>query len=100
MYYKCAKEQSTSGGHYHRIIFLRFCSETNTDQTNRPFCAIQSSTSNIFPVKIFLNYIGNGVFSIGSLSAIVNPDPIEDYINVVPIIVSNKQSILMLPMNH
>ena len=39
-------------------------------------------------------------FSIGSLIAIVNPDTIEDYMNGVPIIVLNKQSILMIPMNH
>ena len=31
---------------------------------------------------------------------IVNPDPIEDYMNGVPIIVSDEQEILMLPMNH
>ena len=39
-------------------------------------------------------------FSIGSLIATVNPDPIEDYMNGVPIIISNEQSILMLPMNR
>ena len=33
----------------------------------------------------------NGVFSIGSIIAIVNPDPIEDCMNCVPIIVLDKQ---------
>ena len=64
------------------------------------FCVIQSFTSNTFPFNIFINAIDNGVFSIGSLSYIVNPDPIEYYINGVPIIVSNKQYILILPMNN
>ena len=50
MYYKRAKDQSTSGGHYHRIIFFHFCSETNIDQSNRLFCVIQSSTSNYVPI--------------------------------------------------
>ena len=50
MNYKRAKEQSNSGGHYHRIIFFHFCSETNTDQANRLFCVIQSSTSNYVPI--------------------------------------------------
>ena len=99
-YYKRAKEQSTSGGHYHQIIFFIFCSETNTDQANCLFCFIQSSTSNTVFFNIFINARDNSVFSIGSLIAIVNPDPIEDYMNGVPIIVSNEQSILMLPMNH
>ena len=49
---------------------------------------------------MLINAIDNGVFSISSLIAIVNPDPIEDYMNSVPIIVSNKQYILILPMNH
>ena len=39
------------------------------------------------------------VFIIGYLNDIVNPDIIEDYINGAPIIVSDKQSNLMLPMN-
>ena len=39
-YYKHAKEQSTSGGHYQQIIFFRFFSETNTDQENCLFCVI------------------------------------------------------------
>ena len=37
---------------------------------------------------------------IGSRIGIVNPDPIEDYMNGVHVIVSNKQPILMIPMNH
>ena len=45
-YYKRAKDQSTSVGHYHQILFFSFCSETNTDQENCLFCVIQSSTSN------------------------------------------------------
>ena len=56
------------------------------------FCFIQSSTSNTVLFHIFINDKGNGVFSIGSLIDIVNPDPIEDYMNDVPIIVSNKQT--------
>ena len=64
-YYKRAKEQSTSGGHYHRIIFVIFCSETNIDQENRLFCVTQSSTLHNVIFKIFLNAIYNGVFSIG-----------------------------------
>ena len=75
-YYKRAKEQSTSGGNYHQIIFFCFCSKTNTDQENRLFCVIQSSKSNNIFFNIFLNARDNGVFSIGSLIAIVNPDPI------------------------
>ena len=39
-------------------------------------------------------------FCIGSLITIVNPDPSEDYMNGVPIIFLNEQSIIMLPINH
>ena len=99
-YYKRAQEQSTSGGNYHQIPIFSFFSEANTDQTDRLFCVIQSSTSNTVFFKIFLNAIENDVFSFGSLVDIVNTDPIEDYMNGVPIIISKKQSILMLPINH
>ena len=53
-YYKRAKEQLTSCGHYHQIIVFGFCSETNTYQENSLFCVIQSSTSNTILFDIFL----------------------------------------------
>ena len=64
------------------------------------FCVIQSSTLNSVFFNRFINARYNGVFNIGSLIAIINPAPIEYYMNGVPIIVSDEQSILMLPMNH
>ena len=100
MYYKRVKEQSTSGGHYHKILFFCLCSGTNTDQNNCLLCVIQSSTSNTLFFNKFLNARENGVFSIGYLIAFLIPDPIEDYMNSVPIIVSNEQSIIMLPINQ
>ena len=77
-YYKLVKEQSAPGGHWHRFFFFRFCSETNTDQANRLFCVIQSSTSNTVFFDGFFNARDNGIFSIGYLIAIFNPDTIED----------------------
>ena len=70
------------------MIFFSFCSEENTDQADRLFCIIQGSTSNTVFSKIFLNARENGVFRIGSLVDIVNTDPIEYYMNGVPIIIS------------
>ena len=89
MYYKHAKEQSTSGGHYHKILFFCLCSGTNIDQNNCLLCVIQSSTPKTLFFNRFLNARENGVSSIGSLNDFINPDPIEDYMNGVPIIVSN-----------
>ena len=100
MYYKREKDKFTSGGHYHRIILFCFWSETNIYQENCLFCVIQSSTSNTVLFNKFLNSRDNGIFSIGYLIAIFNPDTIEDYMSGVPIIVSNEKSILMIPMNH
>ena len=88
-YYKHEKEQSTSGGHCHWIILFNFCSETNTDQGYCLFCVIQSSTSNTVSFNRFFNARDNDIFSIVSLIVIVNPDPIEDYMNGSHIIVSN-----------
>ena len=82
-YYKHAKEQSTLGGHYHQIIFI--------DQENCLFFVIKSSTSNAALFNRFINDRCNGVFIIGSLIAIFNPDPIEGYMNGVPIFFLNKQ---------
>ena len=39
-------------------------------------------------------------FSIGSIIDIANPVTIKDYMNGVPITVSNEQYILILPKNH
>ena len=80
--------------------FLLFFNGTNTDQANRPFCVIKSSTSNTAFFNIFINDRDNVVFSIGSIIDVVNPDHIEYYRHGVPIIFSNEQEILMLPMNH
>ena len=90
-YYKRAKEQLNSGGHYYTIIFFRFFSETNTDKENRLFCVIQSSTSNTVFFNIFINVRDIVFLIIGSIIDNINPDPIEDYMNGVPIIVSNEQ---------
>ena len=99
-YYKRAKGQANSGGHYRRIILFWFFSETNTDQANCLFCVIQRSTSNNVLFNRLLNAIENGLFRIGYLIAIVNPNPIEYYMHGVTIIVSNDQAILVLPINH
>ena len=85
MYYKREKDKLTSGGHYHRIILFCFWSETNIYQENRLFCVIQSSTSNTVFFDRFINAIYNGAFRSGYLIDIVNPDPIEDYINGIRI---------------
>ena len=98
-YYRRVKEKSTSGGHYHRILLFSFCSKINIDQASFLFCVIKSYASNTVFFHIFPNARYNGIFIIGYLFDIVNPDPVEDYMNGVPIIVPNEQSILMLPMN-
>ena len=54
----------------------------------------------IFSLIFFINDRDNVIFSIGYLIAIVNPDPIEEYMNGAPSIVLTEQSILMVPMNH
>ena len=61
MYYKFSKEQLNSGGHYRRIIFLRFFSETNIYQENCVIYVIQRSTSNTVLFNKFINYRDNGV---------------------------------------
>ena len=99
-YYKRSKGQITSGSNYHQIIFSLFCSETNTNQSNCLSCVIQRSTSNTVLFNNFLNARDNRVFIIDSMIVVVNPDPIEGYMIGVPIIVSNKLYILMLPIIH
>ena len=47
------------------------------------FCVIQSSTSNTVFFNRFINARDNGVFSIGSIISVVNPDTIKDYMNGV-----------------
>ena len=88
-YYKRAKVQLTYGVHYHQILLFRFLSEINTDQANCLLCIVQSSTSNTGFFNSCPNSRDNRVFSIGYIIYVVDPDPIEEYINCVPIIVSN-----------
>ena len=57
--------------------FLSFFPETNTYQSNHLFFDIQNSTSNAVLFNIFINARDNGVFSIGSILSIVNPDLIK-----------------------
>ena len=79
------------------LFFVFVLKQTYTKQF---FFVIQSTTPNTILFNRFLNTIENGVFSIGSLIAIFIADPIEYHMNGVPIIISKKQSILMIPMNH
>jgi hypothetical protein len=96
-YYKRSKQQKSSGCSYNRILFFRFCSEKTTDQADRIFCVVLSSRTNMFFFHRFPNARDNGICSIGSFIAIVNPDPIEDYMSGIPMITSNEQSILVSP---
>ena len=70
------------------MLFFRFVSEKQTDQLNRIFCVMQNSTTN----QHFFNRLSvardNGQCTIGSLIAIVNPDPIENYMRGIPMITS------------
>ena len=81
--------------------FFRFCSKkAHTDQKKYMFYVIQSYISNTVFLNICLYARDYCVLNIGSLIVLFNPDPIEDYMNGVRIIVSNEQSTLMLPMNN
>ena len=74
--------------------------EKQTDQLNRIFCVMQNSTTN----QHFFNRLSvardNGQCTIGSLIAIVNPDPIENYMRGIPMITSSEQSMLLRPTFH
>jgi len=85
---------------HNHIIFFRFYSETSSDQMNRIFCVVQIAKTNTVFFNWFPNARDNGMFSIGSIVAIVNPDSIEDCMNDVPMIVSNEQAILLRPILH
>jgi hypothetical protein len=100
-YYKRAQAKNTSGCQYNRILFFRFCSETNSNQNNRLFCVVHTNTKkNHQFFDRFANERDNGLCTIGSLIAIVNPDPIEDYMNGTPMIVTNEKAILLQPFVH
>ena len=100
-YYKRSQAKNTSGCLYNRILFFRFVSEKNSSQNNRLFCVVHLNMKiNHHFFDRFANERDNGLFTIGSLIAIVNPDPIEDYMNGTPMIVSYEKSILLKPMLH
>ncbi len=46
-YYKRAQAKNTSGCQYNRILFFRFCSETNSKQNNRLFCVVHTNMKKI-----------------------------------------------------
>ena len=94
-YYKLLKGQSTSvgSGHYNRILFLKSISEKKIEHCNRLFCVIQNSTSNLYFFNRFSIEMDDGLCSTGSNIGIVNPDPIKNYMNGIPIISSDEQAI-------
>ena len=87
-WYKKNSKTNASSCSYNRMLFFRFVSEKQTDQLNRIFCVMQNSTTN----QHFFNRLSvardNGQCTIGSLIAIVNPDPIENYMRGIPMITS------------
>lgn len=100
-YYKRSQAKNTSGCLYNRILFFRFVSESNSSQNNRLFCVVHlNMKKNHHFFDRFANERDNGVFTIGALIAIVNLDPIEDYMNGTPMIVSYEKAILLKAMLH
>mmetsp|Transcript_22253 Transcript_22253/g.27288 ORF Transcript_22253/g.27288 Transcript_22253/m.27288 type:complete len:441 (+) Transcript_22253:151-1473(+) len=100
-YYKRSQAKNTTGCSYNRILFFRFVSETNSSQNNRLFCVVHQKMqkNNVFFDRT-PNARDNGFVTIGTLIAIVNPEPIEDYMNGTPMIVSHEKAILLNPMIH
>lgn len=100
-YYKRSQAKNTTGCLYNRILFFRFVSEKSSSQNNRLFCVVHlNMKKNHVFFDRFANERDNGFFSIGSMVSIVNPDPIEDYMNGTPMITSNEKAILLQPMVH
>ena len=101
MYQRRYKSQTTNGStQYDRIMMFRFVSETPNDFTNRLFYVMQNNTTNVNFFDRNTNFRDNGVCTIGTLFAIVNPDPIENYMQGIPMITTKERAIILQPFVH
>ena len=100
-YQKRYRSQTTNGStQYDRILMFRFVSETDNDFSNRLFYVMQNSTTNVTFFDRNTNFRDNGVCTISTLFAIVNPDPIENYMQGIPMITTKERAIILQPMVH
>ena len=79
---------------------FRVVSKENPETSNRMFHMIQNSTTNKEIFDRNAVFRDNGVISIGTVLIIVNPDPIENYMNGIPAITTKERVIVAKPMNH
>ena len=95
------KNQSSSNPMAYRTIYMfRVVSKENAETSNRMFHMIQNSTTNKEIFDRNAVFRDNGVISIGTVLIIVNPDPIENYMNGIPAITTKERVIVAKPMNH
>ncbi len=93
-----SKTNLSSGGLYNRILFFRECSEQGSSEDNRIFCMVQlNNVKNTALFNRFPTERDNGMFTIGSLIGVVNPEPIDEYMIDIPMIVSHDKAILLKP---
>ena len=101
MYQRRYKSQTTNGSNqYDRIMMFRFVSETPSDFISRLFYVMQNSSTNVNFFDRNTNFRDNGICTIGTLFGIVNPDPIENYMQGIPMITTKERAIILQPFVH
>jgi hypothetical protein len=93
------KNQTTSNtATAYRSIFLFLNVSEKQQGQNRLFYMIMNSTSNKDLFEHNSNFRDNGVITIGTLMLIVNPDPVENFLNKIPIVTTKERAVVFKPI--
>ena len=95
--YKPQSTTSNTATTYRSIYLFLNVSENHDSDQNSLFYMIMNSTSNTHLFERNTNFRDNGIISIGTLLLIVNPDPVENFLNGIPILSTMERAVVLNP---
>ena len=97
--YKTATTSSTMK--YHRIFMFCVVSEQgDASESRQIFYMMQNATTNTELFNRNTNFRDNGIITIGTILMIVNPNPVERFMQNIPMLTTNERAIAIQPINH
>lgn len=88
-------QNTAANANYTRILMCRVVAETNTQHDGKVFYVLQNSKENKTILDRNPALRDNGSLTIGSCMAIVNPDPIDKFLQNIPMISSSERVVIL-----
>ena len=93
--YKPQSTTTNTSTIYRSIYLFLNVSENHDSDQNSLFYMIMNSTTNTHLFERNTNFRDNGTISIGTLLMIVNPDPVENFMNGIPILSTKERAVVL-----